>query len=446
VCAYARERSVRGVCALEPTLVVIGVNYRSAPVEVRERFWISESRRYEALVRLARSEAIEEVSVLASSNRTEFILWTRDASLAANSVLNFLTAEYGLRLGEWKHFYRLIGEPALVHIFKVTSSLDSIIIGEPEISEQMKDAWLLAQKVGTTGRYLDSVFQKAFAVADRVRSETSIGECAVSVPYAAVELARQLFGSLEDRKVVLLGAGHMGELSVEYLRKNGINDVRVVNRTVEKAQELAERLHGKAAAYEERWQHFIEADIIVSSTTCPHVVFTRDEGEYIRQERHGRPLLMIDIALPRDIDPGVRSIHGIFLYDIDDLEQVVKRTSGVHASAAEQANHIVVTEAKFFVRKLTDDIAIPTAVALRERLDELCRQELDGFRHDMGPFTEEQEQTLHQFARRVASRISGSLVRELKELPEQTDQDQLTVAIEKLFHLPRPTSAVAGSN
>ncbi len=446
MCPYARERSVRGVCALEPTLVVIGVNYRSAPVEVRERFWISESRRYEALVRLARSEAIEEVAVLASSNRTEFILWTRDASIAANSVLNFLTAEYGLRLGEWKHFYRLIGEPALVHLFKVASSLDSIIIGEPEIHQQMKDTWLLAQKVGTTGRYLDSVFQKAFAVADRVRTETSIGECAVSVPYAAVELARQLFGSLEDRKVVLLGAGHMGELSVEYLRKYGIQDVRVVNRTVEKAQELAERLGGKAAAYEERWQQFIEADIIVSSTTCPHVVFTREEGEYIRQERQGRPLLMIDIALPRDIDPSVRSIHGIFLYDIDDLEQVVKRTSGVHASAAEQANHIVMTEAKFFVRKLTGDVAVPTAVALRERLDELCRQELDGFRRDIGPFTEEQEQALQQLARRIASRISGSLVRELKELPEQVDQHQLTAAIEKLFHLPRPTSAATGSN
>jgi glutamyl-tRNA reductase len=431
---------------LESTLVVIGVNYRSAPVEVRERFWISESRRYEALVRLARSEAIEEVAVLASSNRTEFILWTRDASIAANSVLNFLTAEYGLRLCEWKHFYRLIGEPALVHIFKVTSSLDSIILGEPEINEQMKDSWLLAQKVGTTGRYLDSVFQKAFAVADRVRGETSIGECAVSVPYAAVELARQLFGSLEDRKVVVLGGGHMGELSAEYLRKNGVKDIRVVNRTIEKAQETAERLGGKAGAYEERWQQFIQADIIISASTCPHIIFTREEGEYIKQERQGRPLLMIDVALPRDIDPGVRAIHGIFLYDIDDLEQVIKRTSGVHASAAEQANHIVVSEAKFFSRKLNGDLAVPTVIALRERLDELCRQEVESFRHEVGPFTDEIEQALQGVAKRIASRIAGSLTRELKEMPEQVDQDQLTTAVQKLFNLPRPTSAVAGSN
>lgn len=428
---------------MEPTLVVIGVNYRSAPVEVRERFWINESRRYEALVRLARSEAIEEIAVLATSNRTEFILWTRDASLAANSVLNFLTAEYGLRLGEWKHFYRLIGEPALVHLFKVTSSLDSIILGEPEIQTQMKDAWLLAQKVGTTGRCLDAIFQKGFAVADRVRNETSIGECAVSVPYAAVELARQLFGSLSDRKVVLLGAGHMGELSAEYLKKNGVSDICVINRTVEKAEQIAQRLGGKAAAYEERWQQFIESDIIISATTCPHIIFTREEGEYIRQERQGRPLLMIDIALPRDVDPSVRSIHGIFLYDIDDLEQVIKRTSGIHASAAEQANHIVVSEAKFFVRKLSGDQGVSTVVALRERLDEICRQELESFRHDVGPLTEEQEQVLQGLARRIGARIAGSLARELKDLPEKIDQDQLTSAIQKLFHLEGSSAAVS---
>jgi len=431
---------------LEPTLVVIGVNYRSAPVEVRERFWISESRRYEALVRLARSEAMEEIAVLATSNRTEFILWTRDASVAANSVLNFLTAEYGLRLGEWKHFYRLVGEAALVHLFKVTSSLDSIILGEPEINAQMKDVWLLAQKVGTTGRYLDAVFQKGFAVADRVRKETSIGECAVSVPYAAVELARQLFGSLDDRKVVLLGAGHMGELSAEYLRKNGVKDICVVNRTVEKAEEIAQRLGGRAAAYEERWQQFIESDIIISATTCPHIIFTREEGDYVKQERHGRPLLIIDIALPRDIDPSVRAIHGVFLYDIDDLEQVIKRTSGVHASAAEQANHIVVSEAKFFVRKLGTDLSVPTVVALRDRLDELCRQELEAFRHELGPFTQEQEQVLQGLSKRIGSRIAGSLARELKELPGKIDQDQLTSAIQKLFHLPRGSSVIAGSN
>src|SRR6185369_6942308 len=417
---------MRGVCALEPTLVIIGVNYRSASVEVRERFWISESRRYEALVRLARSEAIEEVAVLATSNRTEFILWASDPAVAANSVLSFLTTEYGLRLAEWSHFYRLIGEAAVVHLFKVASSLDSIILGEPEISAQMNDAWMLAKRVDTCGRHLDAAFQRAFAVVERVQKETSIGQAATSVPYAAVELARQLFGSLKDRKVVLLGAGHMGQLSAEHLIKNGANDVRVVNRTVERAQELAERLGGIAAPYEDRWQHIVEADIVISATSCPHIIFTREEGEYVRQERQGRPLLMIDIAMPRDIDPRVRDIHGIFLYDVDDLDEVVRRSSTDHASAAEQATNIVLGEAKFFARKLVNDRGVPTIIALRERLDEMAKNELNIFRQEAGPFSNEQEQVLESLAARIASRVAGSLSRELKGASAGLDQDQLT--------------------
>jgi glutamyl-tRNA reductase len=415
--------------------MVIGVNYRTAPVEVRERFWISESRRYEALVRLARAEAIEEVAVLATTNRTEFILWTRDASSAANSVLNFLTAEYGLRLFEWKHFYRLIGEAALLHLFKVASSLDSVIIGEPEILNQVREACALAQKVGTTSRSLDSIFQKAIAVAERVRAETAIAQCAVSLPYAAVELARQLFGSLQGRKVVLLGSGHTGELSAEYLMKYGARDICVVNRTVERAQEIAERLGGVTAQYEERWQHFIAADIIISATACPHIIFTREEGEYIHRERQGRPLLMIDTAVPRDVDPAVRHIHGVFLYDIDDLEQVVKRASTIHETAAEQAESIVVSEAEFFARRLLSELAVPMVVALHERLEEVCRQEVEAYIADVGELTAEQQQVLNGVAKRISSRIASSLARELKELPEQLQQDQLTAAIQKLFHL-----------
>jgi glutamyl-tRNA reductase len=361
-------------------------------------------------------------------------------------VLAFLTQEFGLRLEEWKHFYRLVGEAALVHLFKVCSSLDSVIVGDPDVVLHVKEAWLLAQRVGTTGRNLDLIFQKALLVSERVRTETSLGKAVGSVPYAAVELARQLFGSLEDRKVVLLGAGRMGELSAEYLVKYGATDVRVVNRTVERAQELAERLGGIAAAYEERWQHFIEADVIISATACPHIIFTREEGEYVTQERRGKPLLMIDIAIPRDIDPHVRNIHGVFLYDIDDLENVVRRSTGEHTSAIEHAEQIVIAEAKFFVRKLITESAVPTEIALRERLNDLCRQELDVFRHDAGPFTDEQEEALTQLASRISSRIAGSLARELKELPGKMDQDQLTTAIQKLFHLPQPSSAAAGTN
>src|SRR5579884_935801 len=171
--------------------MVVGLNYRGAPVAVRERFWISESRRYEALSKLSRTEGIEEILVLATCNRTEFIVWANDASLASGSVQAFLTAEYGLKLCEWKYFYRFLDEDALLHIFRVASSIDSMIIGEPQIVSQVKSAWQQAQKMGTSGRFLDSVMQKALTVSKRVRNETVIGNAAVSVPYAAVETARQ---------------------------------------------------------------------------------------------------------------------------------------------------------------------------------------------------------------------------------------------------------------
>jgi glutamyl-tRNA reductase len=307
--------------------------------------------------------------VLATCNRTEFIVWTRDASAAANSILKFLTAQYGLRLCEWKHFYRLLDEAALVHIFRVASSLDSMIIGEPEIVAQVKDGWALAQKVGTTSRFLDAVLQKSLSVSKRVRTETAIGHSAVSVPYAAVELAKQIFGTLDERKILLMGAGKMSELSARYLKKYGATDVRVINRTLENAQELAKQLGGTAYPFEERWQHLVEADIVISSTSCPHPIFTRDEAEVIRRERDGRQLLLIDIAVPRDIDPAVRDVHGIFLYDIDDLENVVKRNAGDRATAANAAQDIINQEAKFFRRKLMAERVVPTIVALRLRLD-----------------------------------------------------------------------------
>ncbi len=425
--------------------MVVGVNFRTAPVEIRERFWISESRRCEALVDLSSSPAIEEVIVLATCNRTEFVVWTRDASAAANSILKFLTNQYCLRLCEWKHFYRLLDEAALVHIFRVASSLDSMIVGEPEIVAQVKDSWSLAQKVGTTRRFLDAVLQKSLSVSKRVRNETAIGHSAVSVPYAAVELARQIFGTLQDRKILLMGAGKMSELSARYLKKYGASDLRVINRTLENGQQLAKQLGGTAYAFEQRWQHLLEADIVISSTSCPHTIFSREEAELMRRERDGRPLLLIDIAVPRDIDPAVRDVHGIFLYDIDDLENVVKRNSGERATAANAAQEIINHEAKFFRRKLAAERMVPTIVALRSRLDDICRQELDSFRSDGGPFTSEQEKALDTLTTRITQRISNQLARELKDRDEKIEQDQLAAAIHKLFHLEEEEAALSAN-
>jgi len=431
---------------LEPTLMVIGLNHRTAPVAIRERFWISEGRRPEALLQLERAEGVDEVIVLATCNRTEFLLWASDPGLAANSVLRFLSAEYGLKLCEWKHFYRLLDDAALLHIFRVASSLDSLVLGEPQIISQLKGAWQLAQKVSSTGRFLDAVLQKALTVSKRVRNETAIGASPVSVPTAAVELARQALGTLENKQVLVLGAGKMSELSARYLMNHGAQPVCVINRTYEHALELATTLGGCAAPLEDRWQRMVNADIVISSTSCPHTILSRDEAELVVRERPTRPLLIVDIAMPRDVDPAVREVHGVFLYDLDDLEKVTQHNAGERQAAALDAQKIVEEEARGFRRKLLAERVVPTIVALRTRLDEICRQELESFRQECGPFSKDEDTLLADVAGRITRRIAGSLARELKELPEKTEQEQMTVAVKRLFHLETPEPALAGAN
>jgi glutamyl-tRNA reductase len=426
--------------------MVIGLNHRSAPVAVRERFWISESRRFEALVQLGQAEGVEEVVVLATCNRTEFFLWASDASLAANSVLRLLSAEYGLKLCEWKHFYRLLDEAALLHIFRVASSLDSLVLGEPQIIAQVKAAWAQAQKAGSTGRFLDAVLQKALTVAKRVRNETAIGNSAVSVPTAAVELARQALGTLEDKEILVLGAGKMSELSARYLMNQGAKSVCVINRTYEHALELAATLGGTAAPFEDRWERMADADIVISSTSCPHTILSRDEAALVVRGRVARPLVVVDIAMPRDIDGAVREVPGIFLYDLDDLEKVVQHNSGEREAAALEAQKIVEQEACGFRRKLLAERVVPTIVALRTRLEQICRQELESFSEECGPFSKEEAALLGDVASRITRRIAGSLARELKELPEKVEQEQMTVAVQRLFHLETPEKALAGTS
>jgi len=425
--------------------MVIGLNHRTAPVAVRERFWISESRRYEALGQVGHAEGVEEAIILATCNRTEFLLWASDPGLAANSVLRFLTAEYGLKLCEWKHFYRLLDEAALLHIFRVASSLDSMVLGEPQIVSQLKGAWQQAQKVGSTGRFLDAVLQKALTVSKRVRNETAIGNSAVSVPYAAVELARQTLGTLENKRVLVLGAGKMSELSARYLVNHGASSVCVINRTFEHALELAAALGGTAVPFEERRQYLVDADIVISSTSCPHVILSREEAELIARERPDRPLVLVDIAMPRDIDPDMREVKGIFLYDLDDLEKVVQHNAGEREAAALEAQKIVDDEAQGFRRKLLSERVVPTIVALRSHLDGICRQELESFKQECGPFSKDQNEILEDVVARITRRIAGSLARELKELPEKVEQEQLTVAVQRLFHLETPEKATAGT-
>jgi len=470
--------------------MVVGLNYRTAPVGVRERFWIDEARRYEALFQLSRAEGIDEVIVLSTCNRTEFLLWASDVTLAANSVMRLLGAEYGLMLCEWKHFYRLLDEAALLHIFRVASRLDSMVVGAPQIVLQVKEAWQQAQKVRASGRFLDAVLQKALTVSERVRSETTVGKVPVSIPSTAVEFARQIFGTLENKNILLIGAGEMSELSARDLVDRGGSSVRisVVNRTFENADEMAAKLGGIAVPFEDRWQHMAEADIIITSTSCPHTILSREEVETrIRKTKNKnkdknkdnvrglrsqedqiqedqlpepQPLVILDLAMPRNVDPAVRNAKGVFLCDLDDLENVTNQSSserpgespGKSSSesadereAAAQAHKILQAEARGFRRRLITECVVPTIVVLHRGLDEICRQELNTFRQENGPFSKDQDELLNAVMSRVTQRIAVSLARELKELPEKVEQEQMTAALQRLFHLQPAEQELAGT-
>jgi glutamyl-tRNA reductase len=309
----------------------------------------------------------------------------------------------------------------------------------------VKGAWEQARTVGAAGHFLNAVLEKALEVSHQVRHETAIEKLAVSIPTAALDLARQIFGSLEGRTVLLLGTGKMSELSARQMAENGAGSVVVIDQSPTRAKELAEKLGGTAASLADRWKCMLRADIVISATGCPHVVLTREEAERIAIERNRVALVILDIGMPRDVEPDVRRVDGILLYDLEGLERAVKNNAEEHTSAAAEAEKIVAAVAQAFRGKLQADAVVPTIVALRHRLDQICRQELESFIEERGPFTREQDQSLHAITAQVIQKIASSLARELKELPEKEEQEKMTAAVTRLFHLEPPKQALAGT-
>jgi glutamyl-tRNA reductase len=260
-----------------------------------------------------------------------------------------------------------------------------------------------------------------------------------------VESAKQVFGSLEGRKLLLLGTSKTAEASARSMLENGAGSVVVIDQSPQRARELAESLGGSAATLADRWQCMLRADIVITATGCPHVVVTRQEAERISEERNRVALVILDIAMPRDVDPEVRRVDGILLYDLEGLERTMRNTAVFDLAAAKKAEKIVEAEAHAFRKKLQAQGAVPTIVALRQSLEDLCRQELDSFIQDRGPFTREQDQSLHAITAQVIQKIASSLARELKEVPEKEEQERMSAAVMRLFHLQSPNTALAGT-
>lgn len=413
--------------------MVIGINFHTAPVGVRERFWISPAKRRQTLASLIDAEGIEAALVLATCKRTEFLLWANDPTLAANSILRLLCSEYSLQLCEWEHFYRLLGEDAVTHVFRVASGLDSMIAGDPEAAVHLQHAWQDARESDCSGRALDSVLEKAFTVSEKLRQCANIEQHGVSIASIAVETAQEILESLESRNVVLIGAGRMGELAAAFLAHQHVSGLRILNRTLERALVLARKVGGTAVPYEDLLVEVAKADLVIACTASPQPLLSELQAQQIVRQRKGRILCIVDLGLPRNIAPQVRELDGVFLYDLDDVRRTLH--SGTASSALALADVNIASEAKEFHRALTREHIIPMVTALRSRLSQICQAEMDAFRRERGPLLREQDRLLGEFTSHLTQALATALVRQLKEVHEKSEQQHITDAVQRLFHL-----------
>ena len=418
-------------------LTLLGINHRTAPVEVRERMHIPESRLVQAVSDLIHREGIREGLILSTCNRVEVMTSAEDSVDAEPIIRQFLADHHRCELGPYQRFfYRYQQQEVVRHLFRVASSLDSMILGEPQILGQLKRAYALAQEAGgLNGSSLKEIVSQALAVGRRVRRETALGSAAVSVSYAAVELAKKIFGSLEGRTIFVIGAGKMSELAARHLLRSGAGAIYVTNRTYERAVQLAAAFRGTAIAFEELFERLPEADIVISSTGAAGYVVNKEQVARILSARRNRPVFFVDIAVPRDIDPLVNELDNAFVYDIDDLGQVVEANKKQREREAVWAEQIVEEEVPRTMRRLASRDLVPTIVALEDRLNAIREGEMERYNTRLGNLTAEQRQAVDALTRGIMNKILHGPLTELKSGVGQPEQAALVKLVRKIFGL-----------
>ncbi|NVM23194.1 MAG: glutamyl-tRNA reductase [Desulfobacterales bacterium] len=359
------------------SIVLIGLNHKTAPIEVRERLAFSSGDTPEVLKAMRRQPYIDEIILFSTCNRVEFLLTTNDAPKSVETVKDFLAEFKKTPLDSFDDaLYIYNGDVAVRHVFRVASSLDSMVVGEPQILGQIKESYLEASSHKTCGVILNRLMHRSFSVAKRVRTETGIGDHAVSISYAAVELGRKIFDELEGKSVLLIGAGEMAELAVEHLVTNRVGPIFVANRTFERGLEIAGRFKGTAIRFDEVNDHLKQVDIVISSTGAPHYILVRDDFKGVMRARKNRPLFLIDIAVPRDIDPEINRINNVYVYDIDDLKGAIQENMDERQQEALRGERIVDGAVIQFRRWLQALDVVPTIVDLRDKMEEIRQREL----------------------------------------------------------------------
>jgi glutamyl-tRNA reductase len=417
-------------------VVVAGISHKTASLELRERLTLDE----ESALRLSQELLDEGVAceavALSTCNRTELYLYGRDSLAARQAALQHLALHAGVEPAELEpSLYSYSGDGAISHLFRVTSSLDSMIVGEAQIVAQLKAAYQQACDGGCTAVVFNRLFRHALEVGKRVRTETTIGERPVSVSSAAVELALQVFGRLRDHTVLIVGAGETSELTATHLKAHGIERILVTNRTFDAAEDLARRVGGRAVAFEDLESHLAASDIVVSSTSAPHYVITRERVERAFRHRKHRPMFLIDIAVPRDLDPEINRVRDAYLYDIDDLQHVVEQNRHEREKDAQHAERIVQQELASMNDWLRSLEVVPTIAMLRETVEDIRRSEIARLSNRLSGLTEEQRAQVDMLTTSIVNKILHVPTVKMKEAAGR-DQCYLYVdAVRTLFDL-----------
>jgi glutamyl-tRNA reductase len=422
-------------------LLVAGISHKTAPVHLREKLAIPEHAIPDALRALQQSGAAEAL-VLSTCNRVEIAATVPDHEDPARVVSRFLALESAPEgAGADPYVYRLEHREAIRHLFRVAASLDSMVVGEPQILGQIKAAYALAKTEGSVGGLLENVLTRAFSVAKRVRSETGIGQMAVSVSYAAVELARTIFGSLRGHSVMIIGSGKMGELAAKHLRRSGANRIFVANRTRSRAEEIAQLFGGRVVEYTSFLQTLPEIDIVIASSGAPHYILTREDMQQVISARRNKPMFLIDIAVPRNVEPSVNEIEGVFLYDVDDLEGVVSANIKEREHQARQAEAIVEEEVDRMIARLKIEEVTPTIVGLQEQFEEIRAAEVMRALRRLPSLTPEQreqvEAQIQALSKSIVNKIAHAPISELRNNAGHPEGTHVIDAIRKVFHLHR---------
>jgi glutamyl-tRNA reductase len=417
-------------------LTLLGINHRTAPVEVREKMNIPADQLVEAVADLVHREGIREVMILSTCNRVEVTTSAEDEVDAESIIRTFLSDHHHCKLEPFAHFfYRMRQQDVVKHLFRVASSLDSMILGEPQILGQIKQAYATARTAGAMNSTLNDVVNQALSVAKRVRRETALGSAAVSVSYAAVELAKKIFGGLKDKTIFVVGAGKMSELAAKHLLGSGASKILVSNRTFERAAELAAAFHGTAVPFENLFEHLSQADIVISSTGSPQTIINKHQVEKLLSARKNRPIFFVDIAVPRDIDPAVNELDNVFLYDIDDLGHVVEANKKQREREAVWAEEIIQAEVQKTLKRLASRDVVPTIVALEERLNHIRASEMERYQARLAGMTPEQRQAVDALTRGMMNKILHGPITELKSGAGEPENVALVRLIHKMFGL-----------